>query len=426
MTIVRNIQSQGCGCDAHEQLSQLISIDTALERINRHATRVQGIETLPLGQAVGRVLAAPVTASAMVPPFDNAAMDGYAVATRDFIGKGPWRFPVAARVPAGTSETSQFRTGCVARIFTGAPIPPGADAVIRQEDAQRHGDTVTFAKRPDLGLNIRCAGTDMDTGQHILDTGVRLGPREIAACAAAGAGRVSLQRRLRIALLVTGNEVRHPGSERQDAQIWDVNTPMLCAAMQQAGLELAKVAQVEDTRATVERALAELAGQVDLIITTGGVSVGEEDHVKPALGALGGVLHFSGVAIKPGKPVSFGALGGTHWLGLPGNPLAALLTWHIFGTALVRCLTGQTASGPSRRHVVIERPIHRKPGRCELRPATLVGFDHQAREIARCENATHSARVGNLPMADGVILLPAQSDHLPTGALVEFLPFCDA
>ena len=372
------------------------------------------------------MLAVPVAVSAMVPPFDNAAMDGYAVATGEFVGGGPWQFRVAVRVPAGWSETRPLGTGDAARIFTGAPVPRGADAVIRQEDAQREGDSVTFAKRPDPGLNIRRAGTDMRTGQVILDAGARLGPREIAACAAAGAGRVSLRRKLRVALLVTGDEVRQAGAGRQEAEIWDVNTPMLCAAMGQVDVELVEVAQVADTRVALEQALAGLTGQVDLIVTTGGVSVGEEDHVKPALSALGGVLHFSGVAIKPGKPVSFGALGGTSWLGLPGNPLAALLTWQIFGTALVRRLTRQGVPGPSRRHVVIDRPIHRKPGRCELRPAALLGFDDLGREIAGCDRATHSARVGTLPLADGVILLPAESDHLPEGALVEFLPFCNA
>lgn len=424
MTIHQAITSPGCGCDAPEQLSKLISIDAALARITHHAAPVVGTDTVPLIQATGRVLAAPVLARAMTPPFDNAAMDGYAVATGDFTGDGPWRFPVAARVPAGWSEATPVGSDGVARIFTGALIPPGADAVIRQEDAQRDGDMVTFAKRPEPGLNIRRAGTDMRPGQVILETGALLGSREIAACAAAGAGHVELRRKLRVALLVTGDEVRRAGTGRQETEIWDVNTPMLCAAMGQADMELVDVAQVKDSRAELEQALAGLASRVDLIVTTGGVSVGEEDHVKPALAALGGTLHFSGVAIKPGKPVSFGALGCTHWLGLPGNPLAALLTWQVLGTALAQRLTGQRASSPARRHVVIENAIHRKPGRCELRPATLIGFDNQGREIAACDTATHSARVGNLPMSDGALLLPAESDHLPKGALVEFLPFC--
>lgn len=425
MTMFQKIDPQGCGCDAPEQLSKLISIDSALARITQHAAPVVGTETLPITQARGRVLATPVLARAMVPPFDNAAMDGYAVATGNLTGDGPWHFPVAARVPAGWSEATPIGSDGVARIFTGAPVPPGTDAVIRQEDAQRDGDMVTFAKRPEPGLNIRRAGSDMCSGQVILDAGARLGPREIAACAAAGAGRVALRRTLRVALLVTGDEVRGAGSARQRAEIWDVNTPMLCAAMGQADVEMVEVAQVADTRAALEGALAGQMGWVDLIVTTGGVSVGEEDHVKPSLAALGGTLHFSGVGIKPGKPVSYGALGGTHWLGLPGNPLAALLTWQVFGTALVQRLTGQRASGLPRRHVVIENAIHRKPGRCELRPATILGFDAQGREIAGFDSATHSGRVGNLPKADGVLLLPAESDHLPEGALVEFLPFYD-
>jgi molybdopterin molybdotransferase len=170
-----------------------------------------------------------------------------------------------------------------------------------------------------------------------------------------------------------------------------------------------------------------MAAQADLVITTGGISVGGEDHVKPALSDLGAETLFSGVAIKPGKPVSFGRIGPALWLGLPGNPLSAFVTWHLFGTALLRRLTGQTTPPGSRRHVVTDEKIRRKPGRCELRPATLAGFDGQGREVVRFANATYSGRVGSLPAADGLIFLPAETDSLPAGALVEFQPFfCDA
>jgi molybdopterin molybdotransferase len=152
--------------------------------------------------------------------------------------------------------------------------------------------------------------------------------------------------------------------------------------------------------------------------------VGEEDHVKPVVLALGGEIAFSGVAIKPGKPVSFGQVRGAAWLGLPGNPLSAFVTWQVFGTALVAGLTGCAGAGLVRRHVVTSKAISRKTGRCELRPATIAGFDGQGREVVTFEDETHSARVRALPDADGLILLPADCDHLPAGALVEFQPFC--
>ena len=423
MTIAGRIETEGCGCDAPEQLAALISIDKALGRIARHAVAINGTEPVSLMQTKGRILAEPVRASAIAPPFDNAAMDGYAVDTAGFTGDGPWTLTVADRVPAGVTPGVAISGNTAARIFTGAPLPPGADAVIRQEDACGTGDKVTFDQRPKRGLNVRLAGSDMQPGQVIVQAGARLGAREIAACAAAGVGTVPVRRALRVGLLVTGSEVRAAGSERHGAEIWDVNIPMLCAVLNSPRIQLIHVGQVADSRDALERDLADLLGKADLVVTTGGVSVGEEDHVKPALAALGADLHFSGVAIKPGKPVSYGCVGNSHWLGLPGNPLSAYVTWRVFGAALLRRLTGQNAPRVIRRHVVTAKAIQRKPGRCELRPASVIGFDNQGREVAGFEDAVHSGRVRRLPDADGLIFLPAESDRLPAGALVEFLPF---
>ena len=425
MTLVQRIETPGCGCDASEHLSGLTSIDEALGIIGRHAKPVAGTETVPLMQAFGRVLAEPVHAVAMTPPFDNAAMDGYAVDTSAFAGSGPWRFPVASRLPAGSKASAFVGKTQAARIFTGAPVPRGADAVIRQEDARRVGDTVTFEIRPTSGLNLRRAGSDMQAGQVVVEVGTCLGPRDIAACAAAGAELVTVRRLLRVGLLVTGNEVRTAGTGRDEAQIWDVNTPMLCGLLRSPQIELVQVELVSDSRDALMQRLSYLSGAADLIVTTGGVSVGEEDHVKPAFRELGAKLHFSGVRIKPGKPVSYGTLGTCNWLGLPGNPLSAFVTWQVFGAALLRQLNGQSTCGTKRRHVVTGEAIHRKPGRCELRPASLIGFDGQGIEVAVFETATHSGQVGRLPKSDGLMVLEAETDYLPAGALVEFLPFCE-
>jgi molybdopterin molybdotransferase len=362
----------------------------------------------------------------MAPAFDNAAMDGYVVATSALTGSGPWVLRVVARVPAGQETTTSLAGATAARIFTGAPIPDGADAVVMQEDVMRHGDVLHLIRRPGPGQNIRRAGSDMAAGATVLDKGHRLGPREIAACAAAGAGIVRVWRRLRAALLVTGGELRRAGGAREAAQIWDVNTPMLTASLAVAGVEIVAIAHGTDNHAGLVRQLGDLAAQVDLVITTGGISVGEEDHVKSAFTALGGEILFSGVAIKPGKPVSFGRVGTTFWLGLPGNALSTFVTWQVFGMALIRGLTGEVVQAPARRHVVTASAVRRKPGRFELRPATLAGFDAHGREIVRFENATHSGRVGRLPLADGLMFLPVDAESLPAGALVEFQPFCQS
>lgn len=420
MTIHPALDAPGCGCDSAS--SPLLGIDEALALISAHAAPLQGAEPVPLGLALGRILAQPVLSAAMVPPFDNAAMDGYAVQGSALVGPGPWRLRVIARLPAGQGVDAGVSGPTAARIFTGAPVPAGADAVVMQEEVTRRGDTILLHQRPSPGLNIRSAGSDIAAGAIVLDAGCRLGAREIAACAAAGAGQVLVRPRLRVALLATGDEVRATGTPRSAAQIWDVNSPMLSALLAVPTVDLVSVGLAADDRTGLSRQLDELAAGADLIVTTGGISVGEEDHVKPALADTGGEILFSGVAIKPGKPVSFGRLRRCLWLGLPGNPLSAFVTFQIFGTALVRCLTAETAHPPRRRHVVLSEAIRRKPGRCELRPASIAGFDLHGREVVRFDDATHSARVGTLPDADGLMFLPAETDDLPAGALVEFQP----
>ncbi len=425
MTIHQPIASPGCGCDGQDMLDTLSSIDDGLARIAAHVTPVGRTEAVSLCEALGRILAHPVRSRALVPAFDNAAMDGYAVATPALSGPGPWALNVVARVPAGQHATAALgaTAAAAARIFTGAPIPEGADAVVRQEDVTRIGDVIHLRRRPVPGVNIRRAGSDMAQGETILERGRRLGPRDIAACAAAGAGVVRVRPRLRVALLVTGDEVRKAGAARDAAQIWDVNTPMLTAALGALGVNIVASAHGADNPIGLARQLGELAGQADLVITTGGISVGEEDHVKPVFSELGGETLFSGVAIKPGKPVSVGRLGSTFWLGLPGNPLSAYVTWQVFGGALIQRLLGETARAPARRHVVITAPIQRKPGRCELRPAALTGFDAHGREVVSFAQSIHSGRVGCLPQMDGLIFLSSDTESLPAGALVEFQPF---
>ncbi len=423
MTVLQAVVRAGCGCDRHDIAKTLVSIDAALALIADRAVPVDGTENIPLGQALGRVLARPVRSRCMSPPFDNAAMDGFAFASGALSGGGPWTLDIVARVAAGQCSATPLVGLQAARIFTGAQVPEGADAVVMQEEVKRTGSTIRIDQRPESGLNIRRAGSEMGSGVTVLQQGRRLDARAIAGCAAAGVGSVTVRRRLRVALLVTGDEIRDAGAGRTDAQIWDVNTPMLTGVLTQPHLDLVAVEQGADSHDGLFLQIAEMAAVADLVITTGGISVGEEDHVRPVLLALGGDIHFSGVAIKPGKPVSFGRVRGASWLGLPGNPLSAFVTWQIFGTALVARLTGD-AGQAARRHVITDAAISRKAGRCELRPATCAGFDGQGREIVTFDAETHSAHVCTLPAADGLIFVPADCDLLPAGALVEFQPFC--
>lgn len=417
------IASQSRGSDGHDIFRALISIDDALGLIRARTTAIEEAEDIPLEHALGRTLARPVTAVCMSPPFDNAAMDGYAVVAASLVGDGPWTLDVVERVPAGQAAARPLGGLQTTRIFTGAPIPTGSDAVVMQEDVQRNGATIRIVRRPPPGLNIRRAGSEMAEGATVLGQGHRLGPREIATCAAAGAGFIRVSRRLRVALLVTGDEVRQAGADRKAAQIWDVNTPMLTAALTRPDIDIIAVEHGLDSADTLSAQLAEMAGVADLVITTGGVSVGEEDHIKPTLLAMGAEIIFSGIAIKPGKPVSFGKIRGASWLGLPGNPLAAFITWQLFGEALIRRMAGHSGAAPRKRYVVTAHDISRKAGRCELRPASLVGCDPQGRDVVGFEPDTHSSRVRGLSMASGLIVIPADAAWLPAGTLVEFQPF---
>ena len=425
MTVLTRIDEPGCGCGAVDPVNGLVAIDEAITRINQSASQVSETEEVALAAACGRILAYPVRAKSATPPFDNSAMDGYAFDSTCLIGPGPWVLEVTARIPAGQMAHGSIKRGAAAQIFTGAPIPQGADAVVMQEDVDVVDGAIVISRKIGARAHIRTAGEDMAAGAIIVPAGRRITSRDIAACAAAGAATVHVRRSVRVALLVTGDEVNATGQSRNSAGIWDVNTPMLSALIATSGVELVLVETREDNRNTLRRKLSHLANHVDLIVTTGGISVGEEDHVKPALNDLDVKMIFSGVAMKPGKPVSYGRLGRAHWLGLPGNPLSAFATWQLFGTVLCRALCGDAHLSARRRHVVLSRALQHKYGRCELRLAQLSGCDSSGREIVVFEDATHSGRVARLPAADGFILIPSETEDLPKGALVEFQPFCD-
>ena len=423
MHVLSREKASGCGCD--DVAAGLVSIDEALDRISRVTVPVSDIETVAPEVAAGRVLAQSVRAVGHVPPFDNAAMDGYAIRTRDLDGPGPWRLPITGRIAAGQGDCPVLERGSAFQIFTGAQMPHGADAVVMQEHVHRLGETVRIDHAPAALAHVRRTGEDMTKGRLIVPEGRRLTTRDIAACAAAGVDTVRVCRPLRIALLVTGDEVTRPGGPLGNAGIHDINTPMLSAAISAAGGTLCSTHTCADDRDAMRAELSALAPVADLVVTTGGLSVGEEDHVKPALADLDARIAFSGVAMKPGKPVSFGRLGSALWLGLPGNPLAAYLTWTLFGPAILAALTNQCDWQPRRRIARTARPMRRKPGRCELRLARLSGTDDFGRSIVQFEDATHSGRVSGLAKADGFILVPSDADTLSEGALVEFQPFTD-
>ncbi len=411
-----------CGCDDPARLSGLISYQEAMRRVLTLPLPEPEIETLELRLAAGRLLAQAVVTATPLPPFDNAAMDGYAIRRADLTGDGPWLLPVIGRAAAGAGDASKLGKGEAVRIFTGAALPNGADAVVMQEDVKVSGKTVVLRDKPREGENIRRAGSELPRGIPVLQSGTRLGPRQIATAAAAGAGKVSTYHRRRVAILITGNELRQAGSDLQPGQINDTNGPMLVAELSRDEISATELIQVGDRPGDFVDALGRAAGNVDLILTTGGASVGDEDHLAAALEYLGARVIFRGVAIKPGKPITIAQMGNVPVLGLPGNPVAAFIGWRLFGLPLLNRLCGTRDAVPGRRIVIAGRDLSHPLGRCEFRPARLCGLDASGRDVVDAGEATHSAMLSVLERADGLILLPADIDHVRQGDLLEFLP----
>lgn len=415
----------GCGCDDLTTSSSWISIDEAFRRISDHVLPSAPTETLPIQDVRGRVLAKPVCAQCDMPRFDHAAMDGYAVDSRAFAGDGPWLFPVAGRIAAGDAPNARYASSDACRIFTGAPLPVQYDCVIMQERAERLGNSIRFDERPEPGENVRRRGEAYQSGTEILPAGSLLTPRAIAACAAAGHGSVRVLSRVRVALIATGSEVATPGAQAlESGQIWDVNTPMLQSLLSRPDVVLHDIMRVSDSLESIRDAVQSAAAYTDLVVTTGGVSVGDEDHLHNAVLSAGGEMIFAGVAIKPGKPITLGRIGKAIWLGLPGNPGSAFVTWSIFGEVVLNALSGRQETIPKRRHVLLGQDLSRKAGRCEIRAASIVGIDGYGRDVIEFKSGGNSGQVSHFAEADGLAFLPSELDHVPAGALVEFLPFC--
>lgn len=423
MSLVDAIMGPGCGCDDADLLHGLLSVDAALDALTGLARPVSESEPLTPGAARGRVLAEPLCACGPAPAFDNSAMDGYAINTADLSGDGPWMMAVTDRILAGDGRPRSLQRETAMRILTGAPLPDGADAVVMQESVRRDGNRIILRKRPAPGAHIRRVGEDMRAGDVVLPDGQYLGPREVAVAAAAGADELRVRRPVRAAILVTGDELRTLDKRPGRGRIPDVNSPMLRAALNVPSVRVIAAETGGDSLSGLADQLGRFGRSADIVITTGGISVGAADLVKPALELAGGRIAFSGVAIKPGKPVSAGHLGQAVWLGLPGNPLAAFTIWEIFGKPLIAQLAGARRTPSRRRHVVTASAIRHHPGRCEARLASLAGCDGLGREVVTAFGKTHSGRVGGLPDADGLVLLPAEAETLAVGSLLEFLPF---
>lgn len=410
-----------CACDETE--AGLMTVDAALRRGLALCTPVRGTDTVPLDAASGRILAVPALAPMALPPFDSAAMDGYALRRSSLCGPAPWVIPVTGRIVAGMAAPECLADGSAQRIFTGAPIPPDCDAVVMQEHVTRTGDSIRLERCPARGENIRRKGEDLQTGAEILPAGRMIGAREAAALAAVGLGLVAVHRRVRVAILATGSELCAPGEPLGPGQIWNTNRSLLRTALGLPWIALDDLGALPDDPAALSAALMQAASTADLVISTGGVSVGDEDHMPRLLHAAGGSLAVLKVAMKPGKPVTLGRLGDAVYVGLPGNPVSAFVTWKILGAPMAAALGGEVGRARRPEYVRAAAGMSRRPGRCEFRPARLTGTAQQGVTTIELLDGAFSHRIALLAGADGLAVIPAETDHIREGDLLEFLRF---
>ncbi|HUI16597.1 MAG TPA: gephyrin-like molybdotransferase Glp, partial [Alphaproteobacteria bacterium] len=380
-------------------------------------------ETVPLTAALERILAADVVAARSVPPYDNSAVDGYAIAFDDLRPAGETRLRVAGRAAAGHPLGRPLARGEAVRIFTGAEMPEGADTVMMQEDCRSEGGTVVIAPGIRRGANRRRTGEDVKAGAVILSAGRRLRPQDLGLAASVGCTALALQKALRVALFSTGDELREPGQATPPGTVYDANRFTLAALLQRLGCAVSDLGILPDRPAVVAQALAEAAHGHDAIITSGGVSTGEEDHVRAALETLGS-LHFWRLAIKPGRPLAFGQIGGKAFLGLPGNPVAMMVTFLRFARPLLLRMMGCSETAPMLYRVRADFEHRKKDGRREWVRARLVS-DGAGGIVARKFPREGAGILSSMVEADGLAELPESLTHLERGSMVDFLPFSE-
>lgn len=312
----------------------MIPVLDAFKHIQLHTQAISGVETVNITHARGRITASDITATTDVPVFNNSAMDGYAVRKADLQGDEPYRLPLTGAVAAGQSGKVTYEGGAV-RILTGAPVPDGYDTVIMQEKTERDGEHILFHQNPPLGNNIRNHAEDISKGDVVIQAGILLDTRHIAAALSAGAATCSVRRKLKVMLFSTGDELTEPGEPLAPGAIYDSNRPMLMALLDHPAIDLIDGRRLGDEFDEVKDNLQSACEHADMIISTGGVSVGDRDHLPSAVESLGGTIDIWKVAMKPGKPVKVGTIGDTIFLGLPGNPLSSLVAWLLYGRSLI-------------------------------------------------------------------------------------------
>ena len=398
----------------------LISLEEAQAKMLAQLQPLRDRVSVPLADAVGRITALPVTSPIDVPPFDNSAMDGYAVRLADIQSDRPLK--IAGKAFAGAPFDGDWPAGSAVRIMTGAPVPPGCEAVVMQEETREVEDGIVINAPVRAGQNIRLIGEDIRRDQPVLAAGVRLGAAELPLLASLGLAEVSVLRKLRVAVFSTGDELQPVGQPLAPGQIYDTNRFAVSLMLRKLGCEVIDLGIIKDDPQALRHAFAEADRQADVVISTGGVSVGEADFTKAMLDELG-VITFWKLAIKPGKPFAFGRLASSWFCGLPGNPVSAAVTFYQLVQPLLAALTGQSESPlPPRLRARAASRLKKSPGRLDFQRGIMRrGEDGELEVQSTGHQGSHV--FSSFAAANCFIVLERDRGAVEPGEWVEVEPF---
>ncbi len=404
----------------HEQ-SNLLSVDDALQSIRDTLTPVNGFERRALRDALHCIVAEAVTSPLNVPAYVNSAMDGYAIFSGDLPGAGEVTLKVSGSSFAGTPFEGVMKPGEAVRIMTGAMVPEGADTVVMQEQANRDGDHVTIGSGHKAGENVRHIGEDIAKGGVVLEPGQKIRAPELGLLASLGVAEVTVRRRLRVATFSTGDELCSIGEQPAEGQIYDSNRYSLFGMLKELGVEHIDMGVIRDDEQAISEAFESASQIADVLITSGGVSVGEADFVKQTLDRLGRV-DFWKIAMKPGKPLAFGTVNDAVFFGLPGNPVSVMATFYQIVQPSLRYLSGANATQPLRLRVRTADKLKKRPGRMDFQRGILrTDEDGELRVHTTGHQGSHI--LSSMSQANCFIILAAESGAVEAGEWVEVEPF---
>ncbi|MDH5229417.1 MAG: molybdopterin molybdotransferase MoeA [Gammaproteobacteria bacterium] len=399
-----------------------LSVDAALESIQSRITAIQGSESISISEAVGRVLAEPILSPMQIPAFTNSAMDGYAFRGSDLRKNSPTQLQIVGKVFAGHVFEGEVQAGECVRIMTGAKLPDHCDSVVMQEHVTLENNQIKIDDSHQSGQNVRYAGEEIEINSPVLNSGHCLTAADVGLCASLGIASVDVKPKVRVAFFSTGDELKSLGEPLSTGEIYDSNRYTLSALLLSPAISAINLGIIPDDKQAIETAFENAINQADLIITSGGVSVGEADFVKQTLDKLGEV-GFWKISMKPGRPLAFGQLKNSFFFGLPGNPVSAMVTFLHFVKPAIAKLTGRTQTESQFLQVTTVSTLKKRPGRVDYQRGILF-VNETGETVVKTTGQQGSHMLTSMSLANCFIVLPLESGNIEVGERVKVEPFC--